>query len=123
MLQHTDPIFSHSKGRWPPETSLWHNSTGRNNAWAPRPVPASGRGWVLPCPSKEQPNGREWLGIPRPHVVVTAMVTRSLCDPALQVAEEEELGPVGQRGAPKLWDQGLASASQDSVPLGCPIQG
>lgn len=27
-----------------------------------------GRGWALPSPSKELPNGREGLGMPRPHV-------------------------------------------------------
>lgn len=125
MLRHTEPIFSYSKGRCPRETSLWHNSTGRNNARAPAPLPALGRGVGAPQPIR---GTAEWEGVAgHPQapcgMVGTAMVTRSLCDPTLQVAEEEELSLEGQREAPKLWDRGLASPSQHPVPSGSPIQG
>lgn len=131
MLQHTEPIFSHSKGRWPPETSLWHNSTGRNNAQAPTPVPASERGGAGGAPQPSQ-GTTQWGGVAghpqAPYgagggVVGTAMATRSLCDPPLQVTEEKELSLKGQKGAPRLWDWGLASLSQPPAPLGCSIQG
>lgn len=90
-----------------------------------RATASPGKGVGAPQPIQ---GTAEWEGVAgHPQapcgMVGTAMVTRSLCDPTLQVAEEEEMSLEGQREAPKLWDRGLARPSQHPLPSGSPIQG